>query len=92
MAWLLQPTEPRPPAAQPASLELGLLLVRSWFALGSLMVRSWFARVSLMVRRKFALSTVAVRYCYGAVLFLSGTVYRLSTVSFHDSAQRDYLC
>ena len=72
LARILQPTEPRPPAAQRASLELGSLVFRSWLAhcslvdcsrctRGSLVVHSWFALGSLVVPSWFARGSLMVR-------------------------------
>ena len=63
------PTEPRPPAAQRASLELGSLVFRlqcsamahALLPCGSLMVRSWFAHGSLLVRSWFGHGSLLVR-------------------------------
>ena len=59
MAQRLQPTEPRPPAAQRVSLALVSLAV---FGHGSCI--AWFSLGSVTVQ-KYVLSTVGVRFTYG---------------------------
>ena len=91
MARLLQPTEPRPPAAQRAFLKLASLvfhlqcsaMAHALLPCGSLMVRSWFARGTREV--KYGVGTVPLRF--GTLIFFGPVLYTQTSNSLHASVR-----